>query len=284
MAESISRTEQITNDVIEMLHARMPDDRVDVLSRFVAQYLLGVSEEDLCEFRTANLYGACVAHWNFAHQRDAGEVRVRAYNPQFDAHGWESTHTVVEVVCDDMPFLVDSVRMAMERRGLTVHLLIHPVMRVVRDADGLAHGVAPKSVDAAAGEPANGNVVAEAIMHFEVDRQGSNERLLEIESDVRAVLDDVGRAVADWRGMRSQLQQIIEQLHASPPALAQGQASEALEFLRWVDNNHFTFLGYESLDLVSDGEDLQLLVREDSGLGLLRGDSRGQAPPPQFDL
>ena len=277
MAESISRTEQITNDVIEMLHARMPDDRVDVLSRFVAQYLLGVSEEDLCEFRTANLYGACVAHWNFAHQRDAGEVRVRAYNPQFDAHGWESTHTVVEVVCDDMPFLVDSVRMAMERRGLTVHLLIHPVMRVVRDADGLAHGVAPKSVDAAAGEPANGNVVAEAIMHFEVDRQGSNERLLEIESDVRAVLDDVGRAVADWRGMRSQLQQIIEQLHASPPALAQGQASEALEFLRWVDNNHFTFLGYESLDLVSDGEDLQLLVREDSGLGLLRGDCGASA-------
>ena len=67
-----------------------------------------------------------------------GTPKVRVYNPRFEEHGWQSTHTAVEIVTDDMPFLIDSVSMELNRRGCGVHLIIHPVLRVRRDADGAA--------------------------------------------------------------------------------------------------------------------------------------------------
>jgi glutamate dehydrogenase len=200
---------------------------------------------------------------------------VRVYNPQFDAHGWEPSHSVVDIVCDDLRFLVDSVRMALDRRGLAVHLVIHPVMRVVRDDAGHAVGVVASELE-------NDDSTTNAVMHFEVDRQNTDDSLRAIEHDVDAMLDDVGHAVADWKAMRGHLQQVLEQLHSAPPRLPPnlpapqawpGQISEVLKFLRWVENNHFTFVGYESLHLQHEGDELRLQVRPDSGLGLLRGDS-----------
>jgi glutamate dehydrogenase len=279
MTDRVSGAQQITDEVLELLRSRMADVRVAVLSEFITHYLDGVSEQDLCEFRTADLYGACVSRWHFLQLRCAGESRVRVYNPQFDTHGWESSHSVIEIVCDDMPFLVDAVRMAMERRGVTVHLLIHPVLHVVRDEQGQARAVSAS----ANREPAGSGCLTEALLHFEVDRQNGQESLLAIEKEVRAVLADVTHAVADWECMRERLQQAIERLHGIPPQsqpatlglpLLREQFSEALAFLRWVDNDHFTFLGYESLQLEHDGDDLKLRISADSGLGVLRGYSK----------
>ena len=212
---SNSAIEKITNDVIELAQSRMSSERADAMQHFVDQYLRGVSEEDLCEFRTSDLYGACVAHWNFLLQRKTDQALVRAYNPHADEHGWQSTHTIIEVVCNDMPFLVDSLRMALERRGITVHLLIHPVIQILRDANGKAQralAVNDTETDA--------NVTTEAIMHFEVDRQVDVDSLLSIEQEMTSVLNDVSNAVVDWVSMRDQLQQVLEQLQTAPPKLA----------------------------------------------------------------
>ncbi|NIR35765.1 MAG: NAD-glutamate dehydrogenase, partial [Actinobacteria bacterium] len=159
---------------------------------------------------TANLYGAALAHWNFLRTRTPGIPKLRVYNPQLEQHGWQSTHTIVELVTDDMPFLVDSVRMALNRRGLTTHLVIHPVMRMRRDDEGRVQEiVAPDT--RADGE------ITEAVMHLEVDRQTDQELLDGIVADIEAVLRDVAAAVADWRPMRAKLREIIEELRASPP-------------------------------------------------------------------
>jgi len=267
MADPSVRGQQLVEDVLAMLHQRMPDQRGAVLEEFVRQYLAGVSDEDLAVFRTADLYGAAVAHWNFLRTRAPGEMRIRVYNPRHDAHGWQSTHTIVEVSCDDMPFLVDSVRMAMDRLQLTVHLLIHPVMRIRRGPGGEAVEALP------AGAAGGDGAVTEAVMHFEVDRQTSDERLDAIEQEVRSVLDDVRAAVEDWMPMRRNLEEVLTALHANPPPLPRETIEEGTEFLQWVDNDHFTFLGYEALDLIAHGDELELRVRDGSGLGVLRGDS-----------
>ena len=81
-------------------------------------------------------YGAAVSQWNFAARRQPGERKVRIYNPVFEEHGWQSTHTVVEMVNDDMPFLVDSTRMEINRQGYAIHMILHPLMKVRRDAEG----------------------------------------------------------------------------------------------------------------------------------------------------
>ena len=80
-----------------------------------------------------------------ARDREPGEARVRVYNPTFEQHGWQSPHTAIEIVSDDMPFLVDSVSMELSRRELGIHVLVHPVVgdesymhiEVDRQADGL---------------------------------------------------------------------------------------------------------------------------------------------------
>src|SRR6202011_3080800 len=104
--------------------------------QFVRQYYHWVPAEDLADRSPLDLYGAAIAHWNLCQRRAPGEIKVRVYNANFEQDGWQSPHTVVEIVTDDMPFLVDSVTMELAREGYAINLVLHPVIRVRRDADG----------------------------------------------------------------------------------------------------------------------------------------------------
>ena len=110
------------------------------------QYYRWVPPEDLAERDPLDVYGMALAHFNLARRRTPGTSTVRVYNPEYDSHGWRSTHTAVEVVTDDMPFLTDSVTMELSRLGFGVHLLIHPVVQVRRDAEGRLVDVLPLGV------------------------------------------------------------------------------------------------------------------------------------------
>src|SRR5215207_8722465 len=103
---------------------------------FVRQYYWRAPADDLLERDTLDLYGAALAHLNFARRRHPGAPRVRVYNPSFEQAGWQSPHTAIEIVTDDMPFLVDSVSMELSRLESGIHVNIHPVVRVRRSADG----------------------------------------------------------------------------------------------------------------------------------------------------
>ena len=203
MAKLSAAGQRICDDVLSLVKERIPGERGDAMQGFITQYLAGISDEDLVQFRTADLYGAAVAHWNFLHLRIPGTTRVRVYNPRHDDHGWQSTHTIVELACDDMPFLVDSVRMAMDRLDLTVHLLIHPVMQIRRSESGHALEAVTSPGD---------DTVTEAVMHFEVDRQIDAEHLARIEQEVESVLSDVRSAVEDWKPMCARLEETLSEL------------------------------------------------------------------------
>ena len=266
------------DNVTALVRERIQEPGRALMERFARLYLEGVSDEDLVGFAASDLYGATVAHWRFLTQREAGETKVRVYNPQHDSHGWHSTHTIVEVVCDDMPFLVDSVRMALDRRQLTVHLLIHPVLHFVRDASGQVTDLVSGN-----GRDRSDGGITEAVMHFEVDRQSGDAALDDIEQNVRAVLSDVFHAVQDWRAMRAALKDSIAGLDSQSLPFDEQTIAETREFLTWVDNNHFTFLGYQELDLSGDEDDLKLTARSGTGLGILRGEegeSRGFSALP----
>ena len=129
---------ELIDAVCERVRERLPPDQATPCEAFVRQYYHWVPAEDLADRNPLDLYGAAVAHWNLAQQRAPGEAKVRVYNPELEQHGWQSPHTVIEIVSDDMPFLVDSVTMELSRQGYGIHLVIHPVMRIRRDAIGPA--------------------------------------------------------------------------------------------------------------------------------------------------
>ena len=132
--ESVDRA--LLDTVCSRLRSQLPDDVSAQAEAFVRQYYRWVPPEDLAERNALDAYGVALAHFNLARRRTPGTTTVRVYNPEFETHGWQSSHTAVEVVTDDMPFLTDSVTMELSRRGFGVHLLIHPVLQVRRDDEG----------------------------------------------------------------------------------------------------------------------------------------------------
>src|SRR3954452_20280107 len=134
----------------------------ELAEAFAPQFYRWVALEDVAERDPLDLYGVAVGTFNFARERPAGTTRVRVYNPRFEEHGWQSTHTAVEIVTDDMPFLIDSISMELNRRGCGVHLIVHPVLSVHRDADGQMVEILPP------GEEADEDATRESVIHAEV--------------------------------------------------------------------------------------------------------------------
>ncbi|MCB1739620.1 MAG: NAD-glutamate dehydrogenase, partial [Gammaproteobacteria bacterium] len=269
---------ELVTEIMSLVAERSTLERQTALESFVFEYFSNVEIEDIEHAEVADWYGAVLSHWNFARQRAPGETRIRAYNPHTQTHGWQSTHSVLEIVCDDRPFLLDSVRMALERQGLTVHLIIHPVMGVGRNDQGmietverLTHRARGGSGDAESASPRAG-LPAEAIMHLELDRQ-PEQTLAEVGQIVRAALDDVVAVVDDWPSMVRNIDAVMAALKSGPPPIPATELEEGVEFLSWLRNDHFTFLGYREYRLVDASESdatgaLQPVAG--SGLGLLR--------------
>ena len=259
---------ELIDAVLAEVRQHVPGAQRSVVEEFVAQYYARTAFEDLADSDVTNLYGAALAHWNFLRTRTPGTPKLRVYNPQLEQHGWQSTHTIIEVVTDDMPFLVDSVRMALNRRGLTTHLVIHPVMQLRRDDAG-------RVVDVLASGVREDGSLTEAVMHLEVDRQTDQEIHDGILAEIEAVLRDVSAAVEHWLPMREKLDAIISELKTNPPPVNARELEEGLAFLEWMSADHFTYLGYREYELVEvDGEEQMRAITE-SALGVRRDRSGG---------
>ena len=198
---------------------------------------------------------------------------MRVYNPRFEENGWQSTHTAVEIVTDDMPFLIDSVSMELNRRGFGVHLIIHPVLGVRRDDDGELLEILPQPPT---DKPEEG-VLAESVIHAEVARQTDPEKLRELEQHLERVIGEVRAAVEDWAAMRSQALDVAAELRNAPSPAPREDVEETVAFLEWLEAHNFTFLGYREYD--ADGP-------KGPGLGILRGplenEDAGPSPAPRL--
>ena len=244
-----------------LVRAKVAADEQPAVERFVAEYYRQLHADDVVDLKPADTYGAALSHLAFARRREPGSAKVRVFNPSIEEHGWQSTHTVVEVVNDDMPFLVDTVTMEVNRHGLALHLIVPPVMANRRDlAGGLVEAVALTD-----------DVVRESFMHLQIDRVPDVQALETLARDIARVLADVRLAVADWQVMLARAADIIDKLERHPPPLAIDEVEEAKSFLRWLVSGHFTFLGFRTSDLARADDTDALHVVPGSGLGILRG-------------
>jgi glutamate dehydrogenase len=268
----------LIESVCTRVRERLGADDAPQAEEFVRQYYRRVPPEDLAELDPLDLYGAVLAHWSLARQREPGEAKVRVYNPEFEQHGWQSPHTAVELVTGDMPFLVDSATMALSGEGAGIHLLIHPVMRVRRDAAGELAAVLP----ADAGD--DGGALAESFIHVEIDRRSGGAELERLRDRLLDVLRQVSAAVEDWPAMRRRATDLIGELRDPPPGLDRDECAEAAALLAWMDDGHFTFLGFREYELATQDGEERLRRVAGSGLGILRetaGRSGGSALTPR---
>jgi glutamate dehydrogenase len=233
---------------------------------FLRAYFRGVADQDLRARAPAEL--AAIAHNHIALGRGRKDSRthVRVFNADPARDGFHSPHTIVQIVTDDMPFLVDSVGIVFTRHQLAMHLIIHPVIAMLRDARGRAAGIAP------ADDP---RARPESWQLYEVDRQDDPRTLAQLESEIRAAIVDVKGAVDDWMPTRDRVRAIAAGLAEATP-LPATEISEARELLEWMEAQHFVFLGYRRYRLVRGATEDKLVPVPRSGLGILRDGHGGR--------
>jgi glutamate dehydrogenase len=240
-------------------------DRDTVLD-YLQRYYLHTAPEDLTDRDPVDVFGAALSHYRLAETRPQGTASVRVHTPTVEENGWTSSHSVVEVVTDDMPFLVDSVTNELSRQGRGIHVVIHPQVLVRRDVTG-------RLIEVLTAEPAERphDVLTESWIHVEIDRETDRADLKQITADLLRVLSDVRETVEDWEKMRDAALRIADGLPDEPtaPDLRPTEVEEARELLRWLADDHFTFLGYREYELV-DGDALAAVPG--TGLGILRSD------------
>lgn len=245
---------------------KSPDQ--DTVLRYLQRYYLHTAPEDLTDRDPVDVFGAALSHFRLAENRPQGTANVRVHTPTVEENGWTCSHSVVEVVTDDMPFLVDSVTNELSRQGRGIHVVIHPQMTVRRDLTGKLIEVLPLEAN---GKDLAHDAVRESWIHVEIDRETDRSDLKQITGDLLRVLSDVREAVEDWEKMRDAALRIAEELPSEPTAddLRDQEVEEARELLRWLSADHFTFLGYREYELT---ETDALAAVPGTGLGILRSD------------
>ncbi len=257
--------EEIISEVFSTLHHRVPAAQHALLEAFAKRYYAACSLEDLAEHSIEALAGIVLSHWYFIWQRQPGEAKVRLFNPTMATDGWQSTHTIVQVSHDDIPFLVDSIRMLLNRNDLQIHYAIHfGGLKVKRNAQFQICELLP--VDTRAPDE-----LSEAPIHIEIDRQTDSAFMETLRLEIEHVLADVRAAVADWPRMMARVEASLNELALYPPSSVElAEVNESKDFLRWLIANHFTFLGCRDYQFTERDNHRVLQVVPGSGLGVLR--------------
>ncbi|MGQ0834869.1 MAG: NAD-glutamate dehydrogenase [Gammaproteobacteria bacterium] len=239
-------------------------------ARFVRAYYRGVADEDLAAREPGDLAAAALAHLEFGVKRPPNSARVRVFNPDAGDDGFRSPHTVVVLITDDMPFLVDSLGIVFGEMAVAVHLIVHPVLAMQRDARGRMVDVKTQGDE---------TTQPESWQLYEIDRQIDFNRIAELERRLQSALVDVRAAVADFPQMRQRGRALVSELASKPPPLRAAEVDEARALLDWMEGRHFVFLGYRHYRLERGRSEDRLIPDARSGLGILRA-GHGKVPRP----
>jgi glutamate dehydrogenase len=239
---------------------------------FLTAYYRFVAPEDLAAAGPERLAVTAAHHAALGATRPQGRPSV-SVRPADDA-SLTGAGTVVDLVTDDMPYLVDSVTMAFNRHAADVRLIVHPMLTVRRDVAGAAHGLAgdpgsdpggPGGPGDPGGGPGGDGEIPESWIHAELSQVEDEAGLA---ADLRGVLDDLRVATEDQRRMRGAARELVAVLTDD----GDPEEAEASELLAWLSAGHFTFLGYRRYDLVRSGTEAELRPVSGTGLGILRHD------------
>jgi len=239
---------------------------------FLEKYFAHVPVEDLRGRSEKIMARVALDHLAFGAVRRKGRSKLRIYNPTLETHGYESAYTFIEMVNDDMPFLVDSVSAAVSRQGLGVHITVHPIIAVVRDAKGKLEKITDTDAN---------NGTRESFIRIAVDRETDPKRLKLLEQEITRVLGDVRVTVRDWQKMRRRMTETRDLLQFGPAGVDDELRTESQALLDWFVDERFTFLGYREYKLGKRGKKQVLRPIKGTGLGLL---SRNDADSKETEL
>lgn len=270
--------QEIINQLKSYIKKNAPAKDAALLETFAERYFISSSSDDLKERSIEDLYGILLSHWEFINGRAKGQAKIRIFNPTKSNEGWASTHTVIQVSHDDIPFLVDSIRMVINRFDYQIHFIIHfGGLKLIRDKHHNITRIVPFNAT-------EKDMQSEAPIYIEIDRIVDEKAMATLQLEIDHTLNDVRASVMDWRQMMQRAEESLHELDKNPPGLDADELSESRDFLRWIINNNFTFLGSRDYKLIGNGTNRALQIIPGSGLGVLRDETATPAAKSYAEL
>ena len=246
------------------------------LAAFAQAYIRRIPEEHVAGLPDEEVFAEMRGVFDFVVAREPGEVAVRVFNPDLSVHGFDPGRTVVDIVVDDSPFLVDSVRAAIETADHKLTLDAHAVIGTERDDNG-------RLVDVGHARTSD---IRESVQHYVLERSLEEAECRQLASQLNSVLSDVGLAVADFQPMQNAVDRMMEITRQGSTRYDDHEVSEAAAFLQWLKDLNFVFLGYREYSIGKENGKPSLAVVSGSGLGILSDtdESKYASPVPIADL
>ena len=230
--------QQLIAELNLLIKNKIGEENSKLIREFVGQFYLGAAVEDLNTHTIDDIYGSVISLWNFISKKINDHIKIHVFNPKYEQHGWQSPHTIIQIIVKHSHFVVDSVRVALLKNNLNIHSIIHSEGLVfTRDEYGNITAVLPCSHKQ--NEEKN-----ETVISIEIDNQADSSILKNIESSIKSALMDVKIVVDNWRIMQDKMLEVIELLDTKSVITQQANQAEIKDFLQWIAINHFTFLGF----------------------------------------
>jgi glutamate dehydrogenase len=263
------KTSQQMLETLEVfIRNQVPDKSTNNLLAFAKIYFSYTVSDELSNRSIEDLYGALLSQWNQFLELPNNVEKIHIYNPTVEEHGWQSPHTVVEILLADTAFIVQSITMEINRYGFANQLVLHPIYWVQRSKEGKLIGLSGNKMTGA---------VKESVLHIEIDRQSDPKVIEQLQNSLLGILADVRAATGDWKLCVSQMQSEITQLQAQKKP----EQQEAIDFLKWLKNNNFIFLAYREYSISKKLGEYVFSDVPKTGLGILR---EGTIKRPEANL
>ncbi|WP_372857536.1 NAD-glutamate dehydrogenase [Pseudoalteromonas sp.] len=263
MTRNEGQASVILDNVCKLIQKKVRADNVLLVEKFAKALYSNMSKEDLANRNDSDLYGAALSLWNSLEKNISDNAVIRVFNPEVAKDGWQSSHTIVEIIAKDMPFLVDSVRMAMTRENIASHLLLHSPLKIQRDKNEKISGLSSLKAE-------QESTSTKTVFFIEIDRQTDASVIESFKKELESVLVDVSVAVEDWQPIREKLISVSKNLPKSHKDKNDNEIKETVEFLDWLVKDNFTLMGYRQYELSPVQGDFQLKGKMDTSLGLMK--------------
>lgn len=250
----------------KIINEKLSKKEALLVHEFVNQYYLSISNEDLVSKDVNDIFSSLISQWNFISNRKKNQTKIKIFNPSIKRDNWESEHTIIELVCDHLPFLINSIRMELNRLELDIHLMVYIDGFVVeREKDDNIC----KIISHTDSNLNKKNIVySEIPLYIEIDKI-SNQRLLnDIKSKLLEIVSDVRLSFTDWGKMQELLSVTITSLEKKSINLTKEDFEESKLFLKWLLDNNFVFLGSCDYKLIKQNKKYKFETIKNSMLGI----------------
>lgn len=231
------------DELVESLYQRLiqhfPKKHHADLNTLIRELFQHASMRDLSQYEMADLAGMVVTLWHSLKHKDNRQARVEVINPNVEEHEWQSQHTIVSILHDEIPFVIDSARLALNKLDINIYAIFYANFSVKRDKNGYFQGFSDKGQQ-------------ELLLCLEMDRTSVPEQRNDIEQALKEVMSDVVYVVDDFPAMIDKTNEVIHELKTNNYPFEPDELEEAMVFMDWIANNHFSFLAYDEYT-IEDG-------------------------------